>query len=221
MSLALALMGCGAVDWAWERYVEPPPPPPAHVEPPRVRLSAPQPIGGAAPVADSRPEPPPSPLDADACDDLSDGGPIAGPDCVTAVIQCNTTVIGHTGGGTQRYDSEWYDAHMCTPGLTNHDGGGERTYRLDVPDGDQVAFVTLYTPCADLDVSAYLSQDADRCPTVDAPLARCEMNRVNGRQMERLVLATQHRASWYLTVEGVRNEEGVFALAVQCRPGLW
>nr|MBA2321236.1 hypothetical protein [Deltaproteobacteria bacterium] len=167
---------------------------------------------------DSRPEPPPSPISEDSCDDLAEGGPVGGPDCLTGVIACNQTVVGHTRGGVERYDTAFYDAHQCTPGVTNHDGGDERIYRLDVPDGDFVAFVTLHTPCADLDVAAYLGTER-ACPAVDAPTGRCDMNRQPGRKMERLALASQGPGSWYLIVEGVSENEGLFSLSVQCRPG--
>ncbi len=193
----------------------PPPPPPARAP---VAIQPPRPHGVLPATSDSRPEPPPSPISSDSCEDLQDGGPVDGPGCLTAVIQCDQTVIGHTRGGVQRYDTEWYDDHHCTPGVTDHDGGDERVYRLDVPDGDYVAFVTLYSPCADLDVAAYLGTPAD-CPADNAPLSRCDENRVAGRRDERLTLASQHAASWYLIVEGVQQNEGLFGLSVQCRPG--
>jgi hypothetical protein len=195
---------------------EPPPPPPPIRAP--VRIQPPQPHGALPASSDSRPEPPPSPISEESCDDLQEGGPVGGPGCLTAVIQCDQTVIGHTRGGVNLYTTEWYDDHQCTPGVTDHDGGDERVYRLDVPDGDYVAFVTLYTPCADLDVAAYLGT-RDACPTDSAPLSRCEENRLSNHQMERLTLATQGEASWYIIVEGVKQNEGLFGLSVQCRPG--
>ena len=62
--------------------------------------------------------------------------------------------MGHTIGGVQRFDSRFYEKQFCTPRITNHDGGNERVYTLEMPEGDWTAYVTLDSPCADLDVAA-------------------------------------------------------------------
>jgi hypothetical protein len=217
---ALLLVGCGVGEWVSEKTK--PAPPPAEVTTQPHVIQPPQPLPSSVQPAqsDSRPQPPPSPIAEANCHDVVDGGDVNGPGCLTAVIKCDQTVIGNTVGGVDLYDTKWYEAHQCTPAVTNHDGGDERVYRLDVPEGDWSAFVTMYSPCADLDVAAYLWTDSG-CPPQDAPTGRCEENRVAGRQDERLTLVTQHQASWYIVVEGVDEQEGLFALTVQCRPRLW
>jgi hypothetical protein len=171
------------------------------------------------PGTDSRLPPPEPGVVADDCERITEGGPVSD-DCVTADISCGETLVGHTLGGVQRYDSRFYNSNFCTPAITDHDGGDERIYRLRVPDGDWTAFVTLDTPCADLDVGAMLWAD-ETCPPSNANITRCDMWPKPGNERERLTLVTQHEAYWFLYVEGKGGEEGAFSLSVQCRPGLW
>src|SRR5687767_14981868 len=42
------------------------------------------------------PPPPEAAVTASQCDDISNGGPVAGPGCITSDITCGETVIGHT-----------------------------------------------------------------------------------------------------------------------------
>lgn len=221
--LLLWLTGCNAVDWAWDRYVDPAPPPstPNLHEGPQVRIEPPKPILAPLPAtSDSRPEPPPPTIGEGNCDDVADGGPVAGPGCLTGILKCDQTVTGHTRGGVQRYDSEWYDDQQCTPATTDHDGGDERIYRLDVPEGDWTAFVTLESPCANLDLFGWLG-DKRECPPVETQSkSRCESSVAAGRKREAIRMVSQHAASWYVVVEGVDDEEGLFTLSVQCRPSI-
>ena len=165
--------------------------------------------------------PPPEPgIYADQCDDLETGGPIRGPDCVTDVLRCGEQVVGHTIGGVNRYDTKFYEKKFCTPATTDHDGGDERVYRLDMPDGDWTAVVTLDTPCADLDLAAVLFND-DSCPSMAHNITRCEMWPKNGTARESVRLVTQSETSWYVIVEGKGDDaEGAFSLSVQCWRGL-
>jgi hypothetical protein len=164
--------------------------------------------------------PPPEPLVTSGnCEDVSDGGPVDGPGCVTATLQCGDTVIGHTVGGVRRFDSRFYEKKHCTPATTNHDGGEERVYRLEMPEGEWRAFVWMDTPCANLDLFA-LRWNGEDCPTVDHNVNACEYGQLlNGS--ERVELVHQGEATWFLVVEGRGEEEGPFALHVQCRPGLY
>ena len=43
------------------------------------------------------------------CDDVTAGGPIDASGCTTATLTCNETLIGHTVGGVDRYDSRFYE----------------------------------------------------------------------------------------------------------------
>lgn len=164
--------------------------------------------------------PPPEPgIVADQCKDLKDGGPVNGPGCVTGVIHCGETLIGHTIGGVQRFDSLFYEKKFCTPRVTNHDGGDERVYKLEMPEGDWTAIVTLDTPCADLDLAA-LKWDGDDCPTIKHQVHQCDMWPKDGKQREQVRLVSQNPTTWLLVVEGKDEHEGAFSLTVQCRPGL-
>lgn len=171
------------------------------------------------PGSDSSPPPPEPAIYASQCADLEDGGIIAGPDCATAEISCGDTVIGHTIGGVEKYDTRFYERNFCTPALTNHDGGDERVYKLTLPPGDHKAFVTLDTPCADLDIAA-MKITQDTCPAEGSIIHQCEMYPKSGTSREKLELVSQKHSVWWIVVEGKPGEEGPFALHVQCREGL-
>ena len=85
----------------------------------------------------SQPEMPPPRISPDQCEDIADGGPLAeGEDCVTAEIKCEESIIGHTAGGVEQFDSRFYEKKRCWPRTRDHDGGGERIYRLEMPEGE-------------------------------------------------------------------------------------
>jgi hypothetical protein len=173
------------------------------------------------PGSDSRPPVPEYAVHKEQCDDLDHGGPNSGPDCVTDVIECGETIIGHTNGGVHRYDSRFYEKNFCTPYTTNHDGGDERIYQLTMPDGDYSAFVYLDTPCADLDMAGMRWSDLDTCPRADTMISQCEMwPDAYARDREYMRLVSQKGSTWLIVIEGKGDEEGAFALHVQCRPGL-
>ena len=152
------------------------------------------------------------------CDDLKDGGAVNGPGCITAKLKCNETVIGHTVGGVKKFDSKFYEKKFCTPRITNHDGGDERIYRLDMPKGEWTAVVTLDSPCATLDLFA-VKWNGDKCPTMSHQIPQCEAA-VGSERRKSVRLVSQHPTSWYVAVEGLGDEEGAFSLTTQCRRGL-
>ena len=94
---------------------------------------------------------------------------------------------------------------------------------LTMPAGEWRAWVTMYTPCADLTLAAVRHQ-SDTCPTEATAVRVCEMCPKPYETTERLELTTQTPAgrdpTWYLVVEGVKDEEGLFELVVQCHPGV-
>ena len=157
----------------------------------------------------------------DMCGDLEDGGPVGSDGCVTAELKCGDRIIGHTGGGVERYDGQFYEKKFCWPNMIDHDSGNERIYKLTMPEGEWRAWVTMYTPCADLSMAAIRHQ-GDTCPTIDHAIRVCEMSPREGLMSERLGLTTQARSepTWYIVVEGVKEEEGAFELVVQCHEGL-
>lgn len=158
----------------------------------------------------------------DQCDDLQDGGPMSGPDCITGEISCGETVIGHTAGGWDKntFTKRMYEKDFCTPAFHDYDQGDERVYRLTVPEGDHRAFVTLDSPCADLDLGAFKFR-GDVCPTQSSLVSRCEMKPKPKGQQEVVELVSRHQTQWFIVVEGKAQEAGLFSLTVQCRPGLY
>ena len=152
------------------------------------------------------------------CGDLTNGGGVEGPGCITAKLKCNETVIGHTIGGVDRFDSKFYEKAMCWPKLVNHDGGDERIYRLDMPEGEWTAAVVLDSPCADLNLMA-VKWNGDDCPNSKHIIPQCEG--IAGPEPRHSVrLVSQHASTWYIAVEGRNEEEGAFALTTMCRRGL-
>jgi len=184
--------------------------------------------GGAAPQrkplilpgTNSGPAAPEPAVTADMCDDLEEGGEVKGPDCITADIQCGDTIVGHTVGGTDNFNTKFYEQKHCTPGTTDHNGGDERVYRLKMPRGEWTATVWLDTPCADLDLAGMAVPDNDTCPTIDQNVPRCDMWPAKRGEREKLELVNQKPTTWLLVVEGKNDEEGPFALHVHCEEGL-
>ncbi|MCB9678029.1 MAG: hypothetical protein H6737_23215 [Alphaproteobacteria bacterium] len=199
------------------------PPPEVGVHP----APSPTPVGRPGPGGPlnhiSQPPPTQPAFGASACDDIPDGGPVGGPDCVTAEIHCGDTVVGHTRGGVDRYDTRFYESKFCWPATMDHDGGDERVYRLVMPEGDWRAWVDLHTPCADLDVAG-IRYDHDTCPTSGELINQCEMVPLKGTASERIELTSRsangRHPVWYVVVEGKDDEEGAFSLQVTCAPGL-
>lgn len=163
----------------------------------------------------SGPPPPAEGITRGQCGDLSDGGAVSGPGCVTAEIECGQTVIGHTKGGVQMFDTRFYEKFFCTPATTNHNGGDERVYHLVAPDGKKRLWVTLDTPCADLDL-AVIKYGGSDCPNLDSVVPDCEMWPKSGSKREVVDLTSTGTSDWLIVVEGKDDEEGAFAVTVQC-----
>ncbi len=199
--------------------------PPAKTE--RLRITPPgKPVKlpPLPPTIKDGPPLPESPIRPEQCADIADGGPLNGPEpCVTDTIHCDEMIIGHTSGGVDLFDSDFYEEKFCWPRLIDHDGGGERVYKLVLPPGDWRVWATLHTPCADLDLAA-IRYDKPGCPSYRSSIPQCEMKPQSSTRSERLEMTSQTRggksAVWYLVVEGKGDEEGPFSLHVQCAPGL-
>jgi len=153
------------------------------------------------------------------CPKVPENSEVEGPDCLSGTLSCGDTIVGHTIGGTKRFNTKFYEKHFCTPATTDHDGGDERIYRLDMPDGDWTAEVFLDTPCADLDLAAVKWTD-DTCPSEASNVLQCEMAIKDGGRREHVRLSSRNATSWLVAVEGKANQEGAFALVVTCREGL-
>ena len=155
------------------------------------------------------------------CDQLADGGPVTGPDCLSGVLACDRVMVGHTRGGVQRYDSRFYEKKFCTPFTTNHDGGDERIYRLDLPEGEWHYEVWLDSPCSDLSLFAFSGGSTETCPEAGSTVRSCEASVRSGLAREHVDIVHQGAAApWFVVVEGRDEEEGAFALHVTCRPGV-
>lgn len=165
-----------------------------------------------------KPPPPAAAFTRDQCDQLTHGGAPQGA-CLSGRIACGETIIGHTKGGVQRFDTKFYESKHCTPAVTDHRGGDERVYELQMPDGDHRAIITLDTPCADLDVAAMVWNDGE-CPSPGSIVNRCHMGVLKGNRREQVEVVSQNGDRVLVIVEGKDDEEGAFGLSVQCRPGL-
>lgn len=216
--LTWTLLGAGG---SRDTGVRPVPAPRIEVTDPNT--NPPRPVPPIRPGTVSAPDMVEPGLSQDQCTDMSDGGPVHGPGCVTAEIGCDQMVIGHTVGGVDQYDTRFYEKKFCWPATVDHDSGDERVYRLKMPPGDWRAWVTLHTPCADLDVAG-IRWDDDSCPTMGSSINVCEMKPEKSTNTERIELTSQtfdgKIPSWYIVVEGKNDNEGPFSLHVQCAPGL-
>jgi hypothetical protein len=162
------------------------------------------------------PPPPDAGLTASQCDDMQDGGPLMGDsECLSGTITCGDVIIGNTRGGVKRYDTKFYEHSFCTPGTTQHDGGDERVYLLELTEPQVRAIVYLDTPCANLDLAA-VKYNSDYCPSDSSNIPQCEMYPKSGTTREKVDLYNNNPTKWYIIVEGQGNEEGSFALTVQC-----
>ncbi len=169
---------------------------------------------GLLPGTVTGPTPPDAGLTAAQCQDMTDGGPVR-EDGVTAELHCGETVLGHTRGGIQRYGTRFYESQFCTPATTQHDGGDERLYILDLPDPQTRAIVYLDTPCANLDLAA-IKYSGDIPPSTGSNSPQCEMFPKDGTKREKVDLYNNDPTRWWIVVEGQGDDEGAFALSVQC-----
>lgn len=160
------------------------------------------------------PAPPDAGIRPYQCDDMTDGGSVRGPDCVTDTITCGQTVVGHTRGGTNNFTTRFYELGYCWPATVQKDGGDERVYKFELP-AQTRAYVTLDTPCADLDVAA-IKWSGSLCPTEANRITQCEMLRKDGTERETILFESINKTDWLLAVEGAGSEEGAFSLTVQC-----
>jgi hypothetical protein len=215
MAILSLVFGCGGSDTTTTPTLTPP----GNDDAPKLQVTG-GPSGSKAilPGSTSQPPPPNAAMERSECNAMTDGGPLTA-GCITKEIKCGEILKGHTLGGVKNFDTKFYERGTCTPGLTNHDGGDERVYILNMPDGDHKAIVTLDTPCADLDLAAF-KYKGDDCPDPSTTVSRCEMWPKDGNQRERVELVTQHPSTWFIIVEGKDEEEGAFALTVECREGL-
>ncbi len=160
------------------------------------------------------PPPPDQGIRTYQCDDMTDGGAVKGPSCVTDTITCGQTVVGHTRGGSNNFTTRFYEKQYCWPATVQKDGGDERVYRFELPEQTR-AYIVLDTPCADLDVAA-IKWNGSECPSEANRVTQCDMLRKDGNERETVIIEAIQPTSWLLAVEGVGSEEGAFALTVQC-----
>ena len=165
----------------------------------------------------TRPAVPDKVLTRKQCGDVTDGGPEDGPGCTTAELSCGDTIIGHTKGGGQYFDTRFYEKFYCTPATTNHNGGDERVYYLRSPEDRKRIWVTMDTPCADLDPAVIKYEGGGECPTKQSSgVNDCEMWPKSGNTREVVDVTSTGANDWLIVVEGKDDEEGAFGLTVQC-----
>lgn len=163
-----------------------------------------------------RPDPPMEVISRSQCSEISEGGSVDAQG-VTGRIECGEQLVGHTRGGVQQFDTRFYEANFCTPATTDHSGGDERIYRLSVPEGRLRPWVTLDTPCADLDL-AVIKWSGSSLPTTGSTVNDCEMFPKDGSTREIVDVTSDRATEWLIVVEGKGSEEGAFGLTVQCMP---
>jgi hypothetical protein len=194
---------------------------PVSITPPKPKIEIGSGSTAAAP-SPSDPDAPAEAIDKNNCADVQDGGPVQGPACITQVVKCNSVVYGNTIGGTQNFDSKFYETHRCTPRTTNHDSGDERVYLLDTLEGEHRVKAWLDTPCADLDLTVMTVPERTSCPANgDNILKICDMWPRPNKEREQVELSTQGKTNIMFVVEGKNEEEGSFALTIQCSDGLY
>ncbi len=161
------------------------------------------------------PTAPDTKLAPDQCTQVPTNAPVNN-GCETAVLHCGESITGHTLGGVSKFDTRFYEKNFCTPATTDHNGGEERIYILDLPEPQTRAIVYLDTPCGNLDLAAFKVTGSQACPNADSPVGQCEMNVKPGITREKVDLWNNGPTRWWIVVEGERAEEGAFALTVQC-----
>lgn len=182
-------------------------------------IEQPTPAVAVAPSDAQAPERPEA-LTADQCDSVEGGAAPDGPGCLSGTLTCGQTTVGHTLGGGNHFTSQFYDKKHCTPATTNHDGGDERVYRLDIPEGDRRVTIHLDTPCADLDLAA-MRWSGEDCPTIDDAIRACDMWPKPGNKAEKVTIVSREAATYFVVVEGKDEQEGAFSLTVDCTDGLY
>jgi hypothetical protein len=154
---------------------------------------------------------------------LTDGGELAGPDCVTAEISCGQTLVGHTKGGVHRYDTKFYERNTCWPGTRNHDGGDERVYlflpdkspRFQAGETRQRVSVTFNSPCADLTFTKMVGQ-LGTCPGETAGLCDSANPFTRKAGISTTNITVDAGEVYYFLVEGADSAEGAFSIHVEC-----
>ncbi|TNF29375.1 MAG: hypothetical protein EP329_15915 [Deltaproteobacteria bacterium] len=160
--------------------------------------------------------PPPIAVDASQCKDLSEGGELKVNDYITDTIKCGQTVIGHTRGGVNKFNTKFWEKQTCWPATVQHDGGDERVYKFVAETKGRVYF-TLDSPCADLDLMA-MHWSGSSAPTIDSDVPDCEAKIKDGTKREAVDVPAMEGWEYLVVVEGKGEEEGVFALTAQCGP---
>jgi hypothetical protein len=203
--LALLFIACGGGDGA--------PPSSSDVtgaEPAKPEVKHPSIID---PGPQSGPEVPKVAVDQSECNAIE--SPAPDKDGVTGTIKCGETIKGVTRGGANKFNSKFYEKNFCTPRTTSHETGDERIYKFEMPNGPARAWVTLDTPCANLDL-AVMKASGGGIPDGSSDLQQCEMKVKDGHTRERLELDIMEATTWWIVVEGQGEDEGAFAVTVQC-----
>lgn len=158
-------------------------------------------------------------MSPDECEKVPEGEPLAAGQLITGKLSCGDTVVGHTKGGANVFNTKFYEKNFCTPAIRDHDSGDERIYELILPQGEANADVYLDTPCANLSLAAM--KVADGIPGPDSKIQVCEMNPLKGTRSEKVHLVSQRVNRWLIVVEGEDDAEGAFQLRVECKKGLY
>ncbi len=165
--------------------------------------------GGAGETGDTAPV---SDLECEG----QDSSPPAGPDCVTASIQCGQTIEASTTGGSVALDEEFYQSAYCFVPYSDY-AAPERVYALEVDGGGEpmVITVSLEAPCGDLSLAMFYWDDTESCPQgAQHNIANCDGEGA-GRALSTSTYTTGESPDRYLiAVDG--DAEAPFRLSVSC-----
>lgn len=142
--------------------------------------------------------------------------PPAGPDCVTATIQCGDVIEATTAGGSDALDEEFYQSAYCFVPFSDY-AASERVYALEVDGGGDpvVINVSLEAPCGDLSLAMFYWDDTSSCPDgAKHNIANCDGEEA-GSSITTSTYTTGETPDRYLiAVDG--DAEAAFRLSVDC-----
>jgi hypothetical protein len=133
-------------------------------------------------------------------------------DCVTGELACGDVITGHTTGGSDIWDNDFYLGKYCTP-MPRGYGGGERVYRFIAP-ADSIVDITLESPCADLDLFS-VQWSGNTCPTAAHNTGSCDSDVTAGGGSIELYQDRTPR-TYLVGVDGKKGAEAPFTLSVTC-----
>jgi hypothetical protein len=156
--------------------------------------------GGTADLDDEICDDPPEPATADSA-------------CISGTLECGSTVIGTTEGGTTNLTGADYASFWaCAVVGTSSYQGPERHYEFQHP-GTGTVTITLDTPCEDLDLFAMRWESAS-CMQSGLSILECEGDVSSGGGS--FEIWNNEPGRYVVVVEGANGEEAPFEIGARC-----